>query len=135
MKKLYTLDNKNITIHSEFETKFNDFLFFLKDEDLKLYKLFYSNENFNLEVIKFKQVYSVFLKDWLKLNFNFNQHLSVETFQKLIDKTSTTDIQFSELFAYFKLYKKVINTENELLYFYDSESKNINEHFKKYFEI
>lgn len=135
MKKLYTLDNKNITIHSEFENKFNDFLSFLKDEDLKLYKLFYSNENFNLEVIKFKQVYSIFLKGWLKLNFNFNQNLSVETFQKLIDKTSTTDIQFSVLFTYFKLYKKINNTDNELLYFYDSESKNISEHFKKYFEI
>ncbi|VXB37178.1 conserved hypothetical protein [Flavobacterium sp. 9AF] len=114
MKKLYTLDNKNITVYSEFDIKFSDFLSFLKEADLKLHNLFYTNENFNLEVNKFKNIYSTFLKYWLKDNFNFNQNLSTETLQNLIDKVSTTDVQFSELFAYFKLYKKIVNTENRL---------------------
>lgn len=131
MKKLYTYDNKQITVCSEFEIKFKDFLEYLKEKDNDFYVSLSTNLDFNIKIKKLVKNFSSFFQKWLKNNFN--QTLSIDNLENIFNEIKMTELKYDEFFSYYNFYKKIINTEEKLLHFYDSESESPHQYFNKYF--
>jgi hypothetical protein len=133
MKKIYTFDNKQLTFCNEFEIKFQDFLEYLKDRNNELYNLLTTNSDFNIKIESFLKNFNPFFQNWLKINYKFNDNLSIDNLETLFNKTRMTEINYSEFFSYYNLYMKIANKNNDLLYFYDSESDSPHIYFSKQF--
>ncbi|WP_313000522.1 hypothetical protein [Chryseobacterium gleum] len=132
MRKLYTYDNKRITVCNSFELKFQDFLYFMKNKDEKTYLLLSSNSDFNVSRKIFLEKFKDFFENWLKENFELKQSLSPSSLENIYNSIKMTDNNYEGFFSYYIFYKKLVESEDPTLFFYDSKSKTPHKHFKKY---
>lgn len=132
MKKLYTYDNKRITVCNDFELKFKDFFYYIKNKDEKTYLLLSSNSDFNVSRKILLEKFKDFFENWLKENFELKQSLSLNSLENIFNNIKMTDNNYEEFFSYYNFYKKLIESKDPTLFFYDSQSKTPHKHFKKY---
>ena len=116
MRKLYTYNHKNLTVHNDFEIKFESYLNYLKGNDIELYNSFMGSNDFKIDNLHiFKIQFEEFLDNWLNLVFNFR----IETIEKLRNEIETVDDNFDEFFAYYNFHKKMTSKECNELSIYD----------------
>ncbi|UTX48818.1 hypothetical protein [Chryseobacterium sp. MA9] len=132
MKKLYTYDNKRITVCNDFELKFKSFLSFIKKDDEKIYLLLINSSDFNINREVLLEKFQGFFENWLKDHFALNQPLSINSLEIIFNEIKMTDNRYEEFFSYYNFYKKLFDSKDMNLFFYDSQSKTPHGHFKKY---
>ncbi|REC64389.1 hypothetical protein DRF65_02110 [Chryseobacterium pennae] len=91
-----------------------------------------SNVDFNVNREFFLEKFKDFLEKWLQEFFELKQSLSFNSIESIFNTVKMSNNKYEEFFSFYNFYKKLIESKDDILFFYDSQSKTPHEHFKRY---